>query len=75
MIIFKIAFLLGLTVSMTKASFVNDSIRTLEKFLVNFETSLSVNAFVCWESGEKDQFSMRSLKIFPQITQYNSSER
>lgn len=55
MMFFKIVFLLVLRLAATRASSVNDSIKALEKFLVNFDTSLSINAFVCWESGEKDQ--------------------
>lgn len=30
-----------------------DSIKTLEHLLVSFETSLTVDAFVCWELGER----------------------
>lgn len=60
MMFLKIVFsLIVLMLSASKASSVNDSIKALEKFLVNFDISLSINAFVCWESGEKDQLSMR----------------
>ena len=34
---------------------VNNSIKAIENLLVSFKTSLSIDAIVCWESGEKNR--------------------
>jgi hypothetical protein len=48
----KLFVLAILGFSLNAGEAVKDSIATLEHLLVNFNTSLSVNAFVCWEDGE-----------------------
>jgi hypothetical protein len=38
-------------ISSSNGSSIEDSIKTLENLLVNFNFSLTINAFLCWESG------------------------
>lgn len=40
-----------LAVSAAKGDLIKDNIKTLEHLLMSFNTALTVNAFVCWESG------------------------
>jgi hypothetical protein len=67
-------FLLVLAiVSRSSGSSIEDSIETLEHLFVNFNFPLTINAFLCWETGKFQIIRniLDSFKISYQITQLN----
>jgi hypothetical protein len=49
--VFKLLLVLTIVIPRSNGSTIKDSIKTLENLLVNFNSALTVNAFLCWESG------------------------
>lgn len=42
-------------ITSVKSDLIKDNIETIKNLLVSFNTALTVNAFVCWETGEYER--------------------